>query len=143
MTEITFHFNVAEPMAYVCRLLRKAMRMGALPVVTGPTEVLDRLDRQLWAFEPASFVPHVRLRAGTALTPPIQATPVWLVDDTGLSDRHEVLVNLGERPPAGFESYARLVEIVSTAPGDRAAARLRWKHYQDRGYKIVEHAVSA
>jgi DNA polymerase-3 subunit chi len=143
MTEITFHFNVADPMAYVCRLVRKAMRMAACPVVTGPPATLDRLDRQLWAFDPVSFVPHVRLKPGTAVTPSILATPVWLVDDTTDSERHDVLVNLGAQPPTGFESFTRLMEIVSTEAEERAAGRLRWKHYQDRGYKIVEHAVSA
>ena len=143
MTEITFHFNVADPMGYVCRLVRKAMRMATCPVVTGPAATLDRLDRQLWAFDPVSFVPHVRLKADTAVTPLIRATPVWLVDDPDDADRHDVLVNLGAGTPAGFESFARLIEIVSTEAEDRAAGRLRWKHYQDRGYKIVEHAVSA
>ena len=56
---------------------------------------------------------------------------------------HEVLVNLGDDAPAGFESYARLIEIVSTDPADRATARARWKHYAARGYPIQRHEVQA
>ena len=142
MTEITFHFNVADPMAYACRMLRKAVRGGARPVVTGSEDTLNRLDRELWAFDPVSFVPHARVRAGAALGGRLQQTPVWLADDAAAIDRHEVLVNLGgERPPVGFGSFARLHEVVSTADADRVSARLRWKHYKERGYAIVDHAA--
>ena len=34
MTEIEFHFNVHDKLAYTCRLLRKACRTGARAVVT-------------------------------------------------------------------------------------------------------------
>jgi len=37
--------------------------------------------------------------------------------------------------------FERLVEIVSTDDGDRAAARARWKHYASRGYQIEKHEV--
>ena len=44
MTEIAFHFNAPDRLAYTCRLLRKAVSAGARLVVTGPAEALDRLD---------------------------------------------------------------------------------------------------
>ena len=60
-------------------------------------------------------------------------------------DRHprvaEVLVNLGAEPPVGFESYAKLIEIVSTSDAEREAARSRWRHYAKRGYPIARHEV--
>src|SRR4051794_7114687 len=95
MTEISFHFNAADPLAYICRLLRKAVRQGAQVVVTGAAEKLARLDQQLWAFDPVSFVPHVLQRAGKAVDERLQATPVWLVEDATAARQHEVLVNLG------------------------------------------------
>ena len=33
----------------------------------------------------------------------------------------------GETAPRGFETFERLIEVVSTDPADRAAARERWK----------------
>jgi DNA polymerase-3 subunit chi len=139
MTEITFHTRVAEPIAYACRLLRKATRQGARVAVTGSAQALDRLDRELWAFEPAEFVPHLRVVPGREVPARFAPTPVWLCDDPTALDLHEVLVNLGAQAVRGFESYARLIEIVSRDPDDLAAARRRWKHYGDRGYRVVHH----
>jgi len=53
-----------------------------------------------------------------------------------------VLVNLGTATPVGFESYARLIEIVSSSDQDRSAARLRWRYYAHRGYPIARHEAS-
>jgi DNA polymerase-3 subunit chi len=141
MTEITFHFNVPDRTAYACRLLRKATRRGARIVVTGAPETLSRLDRELWEFDPVEFIPHLRLPAGEPVDERRRLTPVWLTEDASAAPQHDVLVNLGDDAPLGFESYARLIEIVSSADEDRAAARLRWKHYANRGYPIARHEV--
>lgn len=143
MTEITFHFNVPERTLHVCRLLRKGARQGAHVAVTGSADALARLDRELWAFEPTAFVPHARLREGAPQLATHRHTKVWLVEDPLVSPHHEALVNLGEAPPRGFESYRKLIEIVSAAEEDRAAARLRWKHYAHRGYPIHREEIGA
>ncbi len=144
MTEVSFHFNVADRIAYVCRLLRKATRQGARLVVTGPAASLAELDRALWQFDPTDFVPHLRVQPGTDVAPRLASTPIWLADraDVAAPD-HPVLVNLGRETAAGFESFARVIEIVSTDDDDRAAARARWKHYANRGYAIERHEVAA
>ena len=142
MTEVSFHFNVPDRTEYACRLLRKATRSGARVVVTGPGQVLTGLDRALWTFDPLEFIPHVMLRANQAASPRLRETPVWLLEDTSAAVHHDVLLNLGQQAPAGFESFARLIEIVSTDDEDRVAARSRWKHYASRGYSIVRHEVS-
>ncbi len=142
MTEITFHFNVADPTAYACRVLRKAMRRGSQVAVTGAPDTLTQLDRALWAFDPVEFIPHVLLQPGQQVADRLRNTPVWLVEEPSGLDRHEVLVNLGARSPAGFESFAKLIEIVSTADDDRAAARARSKHYANRGYAVAYHEVA-
>lgn len=141
MTEIAFHFNVPDKLAYTCRLLRKAHRSGAEVGVVGPVPLLGELDRALWSFEPLEFIPHASARlAGSALAP---HTKMWLAADAADVPHHAVLVNLDESVPAGFERFDRLIEIVSLDDGDRQAARRRWKHYSDRGYDIVRHEVGA
>lgn len=143
MTEVSFHFNVPDALVYACRLLRKATRQGARVTVTADDTRLAALDRVLWTFEPIEFLPHVRVKRGAALAERLRATPVCLADDLGDALHHDVLVNLGAEPPRGFESFARVVEIVSNDEADRAAARQRWKHYAARGYAIVKHEVGA
>ena len=143
LTEITFHFNVPDRLAYACRLLRKGVRQGARVAVTAPIETLRGLDRALWTFEPAEFVPHALLPAGGVPAPRLAPTPVWLVERADDVALHEVLVNLGSATPGGFERYTRLIEIVTTDVDDRAAARARWKHYAARGYALQRHEAAA
>ncbi len=143
MTEVSFHLNVPDPQGYACRLLRKATRQGARVTVTGESAVLAGLDRALWSFDPIEFLPHVLLRRGEAAAERLRATPVCLAEDLSGAFHHDVLVNLGGEASPGFESFARVIEIVSTDAQDRAAARLRWKHYAARGYAIELHEVAA
>ena len=51
MTAISFHVNLADPVAYACRLLRKAAGAGARVVVVGEPEQLRELDQALNAKE--------------------------------------------------------------------------------------------
>lgn len=143
MTRVSFHFNVPHRMAYACRLLRKASRQNARVTVTGPAAALDELDAALWSFDPIEFVPHVVLRDGQVLPERLRETPVCLAATLDGALHHDVLLNLGADAPAGFESFERLLEIVSTAEADRSAARARWKHYASRGYPIERHEVEA
>src|SRR5690349_1545094 len=146
MTEVHFHFNVPDRLLYACRLLRKALRSGTSGVaVSAPPPTLGTLDRLLWSFDALEFIPHVVLNDASAAAPSprLARTPIWLVPRPDMATRHPVLVHLGDDPAVGFESYERLIEIVSTDEGEREAARRRWKHYAARGYAIVKHEVGA
>jgi DNA polymerase III subunit chi len=139
MTEIAFHFNAPDKLAYACRLLRKALASGARVVVTGPPASLQALDTLLWTFSPHEFVAHCR-----AGSPPEQlmASPVVLaaqIQGGAELPHHQVLLNLGAEVAAGYERFERTIEVVSLDEDDRQQARLRWKHYADRGYSITRH----
>ncbi|MFI5446062.1 DNA polymerase III subunit chi [Polaromonas sp. UC242_47] len=140
MTEVAFHFNVPDKLAYSCRLLRKAWGSGARVVVTGEPETLNRLDQLLWTFSPLEFVPHCQLTASAAT---VAATPVLLARTLDDCPHHEVLVNLGQEVPAGFERFERFIELVALGDEDRVAARSRWKHYADRGYAMKRHDLAS
>ncbi len=141
MTEVDFHFNTPERLGYTCRLLRKAVRQNTGVAVTGPVATLDALDRLLWTFADTEFLPHLRV-GGAMPAPRLQRTPVWLVDQAERAAHLPVLVNLGDAPASGFESFQRLIEIVSTDDQEREAARQRWRHYASRGYTINRHEVA-
>lgn len=140
MTEVAFHFNVPDKLAYACRLLRKATAAGSKVVVTGEPELLRSLDTELWTFSPLEFIPHCQL--GAAEPPVLAASPVVLAQVPRGTPHQEVLVNLGGPVPEGFERFERLIELVSVDEPDRLAARGRWKHYADRGYAIQRHEVA-
>ena len=141
MTEVAFHFNAPQKLAYACRLLRKAAASGAKVVVTGEPQLLRELDVALWTFAPLEFVPHCY--ASSAGAPVVAASPVVLADSTREAPHRQVLVNLGGPVPEGFEQFDRLIEVVTSDDEDRQQARARWKHYADRGYAITRHDLTA
>jgi DNA polymerase-3 subunit chi len=139
--KVEFHSGVGEPLAHACRLLRKAHAAGACVVVRGPSPLLNQLDEALWTFDALSFVPHVRLRAGTRATSPQQRTPLWLVDEVSAVDSRDVLLNLGDEMVDGWESFARVIEIVGADTPSSIAARQRWRRYAQRpGVEMIHHA---
>ena len=139
MTEIAFHFNVPDKLAYSCRLLRKAYLSGARVVVTAEPEVLAQLDQWLWSFSPTEFVPHCRADAGEDS---VAVTPVLLAESLQDCAHRGVLVNLGQGIPVEFERFERFIEVVARDDNDRLAARSRWKHYTNRGYAMKRHDLA-
>ena len=140
MTEIPFHFNVADKFLYACRLLRKAYASGAQVAVTAEPEVLGELDQLLWRFSATEFVPHCR--AGHA-SDFLASKSVLLVDSPAACPHGGVLINLGLQVPTEFERFERFIEVVTQGRDERLAARIRWKHYADRGYSLQKCDIPA
>ena len=139
MTDIAFHFNAPDKLAYACRLLRKAVASGARVVVTGAPATLQKLDTLLWTFSPHEFVAHCR--AGSPAEQ-LMASPVVLaaqIEGGAQLPHHQVLLNLGTEVVNGYERFERAIEVVTLDEEDRQMARQRWKHYADRGYSITRH----
>src|SRR5207245_1364862 len=87
------HTNVGDPLAYACRLARKAYASGRSLVVLAQSERLAAFDEQLWTFAPLEFVPHCM-----AKSPLAQDTPLVLASDLDDLPHHQVLVNLRVHP---------------------------------------------
>lgn len=140
MTRVAFHFNVADRLNHSCRLVRKGIAAGTSLVVTGPQDILEQIDRELWALAPTDFLPHCRTGDSDSL---VQNSPVLLCESlTGIAVR-DVLVNLGQTVPDGFEAFPRVIEVVSTDEEERGPARLRWKHYVLAGAELLRHDLGA
>jgi len=133
---IDFHFNLPDKLAYACRLLRKAYAAGGPVGVVGPQQALGQLDGQLWRFSALDFIPHC-----SAGAPPdvLAHTPIVLATGCAELPDAPVLVNIGDEVPAGYERFARLIELVDTSESSRAQARQRWRHYAASGHAIVRH----
>jgi DNA polymerase III subunit chi len=134
MTRIDFHTNVGDPLAYACRLARKAYAGGSALVVLAEARRLAAFDEQLWSFQPLEFVPHCM-----AKSPLAQETPVVLASNLDDAPHHQVLVNLGAPVSAQFARFERLIEIVGNDEDDLVAGRERFRFYRDRGYAIETH----
>lgn len=140
MTQIAFHFNVPDKLAYACRVARKVLRHEQRLVITGPADTLVQLDELLWQLAPQDFVAHCHADASEEL---LAASPVLLLPDPRQARHHQVLLNLGDAVPPGFDTFERLMEVVSASDErDRQQARARWNYYRARGYDIVRHDVA-
>jgi DNA polymerase-3 subunit chi len=139
VTEIAFHFNAPDRMAYACRLLRKAVSNGARVVVTGTSDTLNQLDADLWSFSATDFVPHCFFDSEARV---VKASPVILATTVQSVAHQQVLLNLGHLVPDAFECFQRVIELVGLDGEDRQLARVRWKHYTDHGYAITRHDLT-
>lgn len=139
MTLIDFHSNVADKLNYTCRLIRKAYAAGCpLVVYHADPAVLQQLDQALWTLGEAEFLPHVM-----ATDPLAPQTPIILSSGNLAASPHfKLLINLAEEAPAGFDGFARLIEIVSQQAGETAAGRSRYRYYQQQGYTLNHHIAS-
>jgi DNA polymerase III subunit chi len=143
MPLVEFHSGVQAPVAFACRLLRKAWRQAVAVSVVAPAPLLQQLDRELWTFEPLEFVPHLRVRPGQPVDAALRRTPVWLCEGEPPAGAPNVLVNLGGVLPADAERYGRIIEIVSADAEQRQAARARWRECEARGWPIRHHTPAA
>ena len=137
MTEVAFHFGAPDRLAYTCRLLRKATATGARLQVRAQVDICAALDAALWNLGPTDFISHCDAAAPDEVR---SRSAVLLIDsDAPMQSDFPILVNLAEDVPTGFEQFQRVIEIVSTDEQDRNLARLRWRHYTERGYTITRH----
>lgn len=140
MTEVAFHFGAPDRLAYVCRLLRKAVGSGARVVVLADRDGVQQIDADLWALSATDFVAHC---TGGAESSVQNRSPVVLVSDLAqATGPRQVLLNLAESVPEGFDQFERLIEVVSKDGADRDPARRRWKQYTERGYTITRHDLA-
>jgi DNA polymerase III subunit chi len=139
MTEIAFHVNAPDKLDYACRLLRATQKKSAQVLVLGQIDALKSLSSKLWAMSTTEFLPHCLADAAAEV---LAHSPIVLSAELPSSGAEsQVLLNLGAVLPAGFERFERLIELVGQDSGDLQAARIRWKHYKDRGYALSRYDV--
>lgn len=140
MTDVAFHFNVADRLSYACRLLRKAVAASQRVLVVAPADTLHLLDEQLWSFSATDFVPHCRVDAPEPMR---SQSPVLLAESAQDAPFHDIVLNLGAQVPDGFAAFARVIEVVSLDEEERLQARMRWKTYVAAGVNLVRHDIKA
>ncbi len=142
MTNISFHFNVANTLHYACRLVKKAWSQGTPVLVVGEADWLEALDAELWTFSNVDFIPHsfVGVDADEVSD---EVVTVWLANSDQINTEAEAhagfLIHCGNSMPAGFERFDRLIELVPQDEAAKASARERWTHYKQRGYPLAHH----
>ncbi len=147
MTRIDFHTNIADKFLYTCRLVRKALSVGAstsattsvaknkIIILVSNSDDLLKLDQMLWTFSEQDFLPHVK-----ASDPLAAQTPIILAtasDATTALPHHQMLINLSGDTPADFARFERVFEIVTQDEIDKINSRERYRFYQQGGYPLT------
>ena len=131
VTQVEFHTGVADPVAFACRLLRRAARQGVRVQVAAPAKLLAQLDLGLWTHEEQDFVPHVRMPGAPAAV--AGRTHIWLATAALQDGAPRVLMNLGTSGPADVLALERVIEIVGVDPDAVTGGRQRWRAYAALG----------
>ena len=139
MARIEFHFNAPALVHYTCRLLRKVQARGLRAQVVGHSSTLAQLDQALWTFSQLDFLPHCAADAPVAVR---QLSRVLLAQQPCADWHQQILVNLGEAVPQGFEGFERIIDVVSVDDLHRAQGRERWRQYSRQGHELVRHDLS-
>jgi DNA polymerase-3 subunit chi len=131
----------AARMRYACRLVEKAWlhehRIRVQLDSGGDGAAFDDL---LWTFADRSFVPHERLAATGAPAGP--AAPVIIAEDDSCGpDDRDMLVNLAAGVPAGYQSYARIAEVIDADQRRRRLGRDRFRFYREQGIEPRTHEI--
>lgn len=137
--EVAFHFNVSQPTAYCCRLLRKAHARGARVTVTGPRQRLQDIDQQLWALSATEFVPHAWADAPAEV---LMCSPIVLCETLAPPEAGQaapMLLNLLDQIPAEYTHFERVIEVVGLGDDERAQARHRWRAYDQAQHRLTRH----
>lgn len=141
MTQVDFYVlgETANSDRFIlaCRLADKVWQQGRRVYLHTDSEAESRhLDKLLWTYREASFLPH-----GLVIDadPTLNTILIGNGDDAG--NEHDVLVNLAIEVPSFFSRFERVMEPLDRNTAVRSAGRSRYRFYRDRGYPLNSHDI--
>jgi DNA polymerase-3 subunit chi len=141
MTEIVFYSGAADKLNVQCRLCAKALAQNArIMIYSTDTSMLEKIDRQLWAHQQTSFLPHCAIDEDEQL---VKSTPIILSNRIAAMQGCSILINLDVQCPQMIEQFDRIIEIAGASPEDKLAARNRYRFYKQTGYALHHHDLTA
>jgi len=140
---VDFAFGASDKWRAACTTLARHFEAGhSVVVYCSQADVLQQFDLLLWGFDPAAFIPHVMADDPLAARTPIILTDAPLEPDAA-NKPQAWLLNLDSHCPPMMGQYPRILEVVSQTETDTAAARVRWRHYQQQGCTLRSHDLRA
>lgn len=140
MVEIRFyHLTKSRLEEALTRLLRRVIdRQDRALVMAGSQERVEALNAHLWAFDPASFIPHGAARDGNATEQPIYLTASY----ENPNGAKILLLCDGAAAPAVSDIEAMGFNLVCTLFNglDEEAvgiARAQWRDYKNAQQQLI------
>lgn len=138
MTRVEFFFNVDDKLAKTSELCAKALAKGReLMVFTPGVAMNEAVQAALWQHSATSFL------ASSDDAACMMPSPITVSHEHERLTKDDVLINLHDQHPPFFSRFRYLVELVGSAEDDKAAARVKFRFYRDRGYDIKSTDLAA
>ena len=115
------------------RLVDKAFQRGHRIFINAADEAqAHELDKLLWGFRPASFLPH-------GIHGQEQSDTIAIGWGQDPAEHNDLLINLHLDIPPFFSRFRRVAEVVTQDPASLEALRASWRFYKERGYQLEKH----
>ena len=140
MAEVSFYILssalLQERYLFACKLIEKAYRNGQFCyILTDSDEQSQLLDDLLWTFRAGSFIPH-EIYTGQAPS----TDKVILIGSVKAPEHSQgLLFNLSSKYPEEISKTKRILEILDNCEVTKAAARNRYRQYQQAGMSVTTH----
>jgi DNA polymerase-3 subunit chi len=140
MAEVSFYILssalLLERYLFACKLIEKAYRNGQFCyILTDSDEQSQLLDDLLWTFRAGSFIPH-EIYTGQAPS----SDKVILIGSVKAPEHSQsLLFNLSSKYPEDISNTKRILEILDNCEVTKAAARNRYRQYQQAGMSVTTH----
>jgi DNA polymerase III subunit chi len=123
----------------VCRLAERAWRAGhSVHIRCADAERASSVDDLLWSYQDTTFLPHAQQHTEAA-----EKVPVIIGYGDQTPGTADVLINLGHDVADYFSRFERVLETTGADTTARAAARERYRYYQERGYTLNTHNLDS
>ena len=137
MTRVGFYVvqaaEAARRMEVAVRLTDKAFSQGHRVFINATDEGQARaLDKMLWSYRQASFLPH-------ALKGQEHDDTIAIGWGQDPGNHNDLLINLQLDIPPFFSRFARVAEVVTQDEQSLAALRKAWTFYRERGYELNKY----
>ncbi len=123
-----------------CRLVEKAYTQGHRVYLHAQSEADSlALNDLLWTFRQGSFVPHelaAQKPVHDAVTPVLIGHPALPVVSA------DVLINLAEELPTGYDHYPRVLELIDQTETVKQQGRTRYRAYKAAGHELHNRDLS-
>ena len=142
MTRISFYIladqQAQSRQVFACRLAEKAWKQGhQVYIQTDHAEASAELDALLWSFRDDSFVPH-EINSGEDTD-----SKILIGHDHQPPRLMDLLINLSNSQPDFFSQFNRVAELLNDDETIKLAGRERYRYYQQHGYALETHKMSA
>jgi DNA polymerase-3 subunit chi len=137
VTEVHFYHLTRTPLEHALpRLLEKALGAGYRVVVkAAPEAELERLNRLLWTYDPASFLPHGSAKDGWE-----REQPIFLTSGEDCPNAADLGCQVAGAEFARVEAFKRVLDLFDGRDDEAlASARERWQRYKAAGFVLAYH----